>query len=55
MASFRPHSHAGGGGYLPVFSKGETTQKVIAITVDDCNQTENLRQIVQCAIDNGGS
>ena len=41
-------------GYLPVFSKGETTQKVIAITVDDCNQTENLRQIVQCAIDNGG-
>ena len=43
-----------GEGYLPVFSKGETTQKVIAITVDDCNQTENLRQIVQCAIDNGG-
>ena len=22
--------------------------------MDDCNQTENLRQIVQCAIDNGG-
>ena len=43
-----------GEGYLPVFSKAETTEKIIAITVDDCFQTENLRQIVQCAIDNGG-
>ena len=41
-------------GYLPIFSKAQTTEKIIAITVDDCNQTENLRQIVQCAIDNGG-
>ncbi len=42
------------GGYLPIFSKAQTSEKIIAITVDDCNQTENLRQIVQCAIDNGG-
>lgn len=42
------------GGYLPIFSKAQTSEKIIAITVDDCNQTQNLRQIVQCAIDNGG-
>ena len=41
-------------GYLPIFAKAQTTEKIIAITVDDCFQTENLRQIVQCAIDNGG-
>lgn len=41
-------------GYLPIFSKAETDEKIIAITVDDCFQTENLRKIVQCAIDNGG-
>ena len=41
-------------GYLPIFSKAETEEKIIAITVDDCFQTENLRKIVQCAIDNGG-
>ena len=49
-----PRPTAEADGYLPVFSKAETTEKIIAITVDDCNQTENLRQIVQCAIDNGG-
>ena len=40
-------------GYLPIYSKRETTEKIIAITVDDCFQADNLRQIVQCAIDNG--
>ena len=49
-----PRPTAEADGYLPIFSKAETTEKIIAITVDDCNQTENLRQIVQCAIDNGG-
>ncbi len=49
-----PRPTAEADGYLPVFSKADTTEKIIAITVDDCNQTENLRQIVQCAIDNGG-
>ena len=39
-------------GYLPIYSKADTEEKIIAITVDDCFQTENLRQIVQCAIDN---
>ena len=42
------------GGYLPIFSKAKTEEKIIAITVDDCNQTENLRQIVDCAVANGG-
>lgn len=41
-------------GWLPVFRKAETTEKIIAITVDDCFQAENLRTIVQTAIDNGG-
>lgn len=41
-------------GYLPVFKAAETNEKVIAITVDDCFQVENLRQIVQAAEDVGG-
>ena len=39
-------------GWLPVFKKAETNEKIIAITVDDCFQAENLRTIVQTAIDN---
>jgi len=42
------------GGYLPIFSKAKTGEKIIAITVDDCNQTENLDGIVDCAVQNGG-
>ena len=38
-----------GPGYLPVFSKAERTDKVIAITVDDCYQTNNLRDIIDAA------
>lgn len=37
---------------MPVIYKAETTENIIAVTVDDCFQAENLRQIVQCAIDN---
>ena len=43
-----------GEGYLPVFIKAEREDKVIAITVDDCFQTNNLKQIVQLADDVGG-
>ena len=39
-------------GYMPVIYKAETTENIIAITVDDCFQADNLRQIVQCALDN---
>ena len=41
-------------GYMPVFRKADTTEKIVAITVDDCNQAENLQQIVDKAIEVGG-
>ncbi len=41
-------------GFLPVFAKADTEEKIIAITVDDCYQAENLRQIVDKAIEVGG-
>lgn len=50
-AALRP---AAKGGLLPIFRKAETTEKMIAITVDDCYQAENLRQIVDKAIECGG-
>ena len=34
-------------GFLPVCFGKNTTEKVVAITVDDCNQPENLRKIVE--------
>lgn len=37
---------------MPVIYKAETTENIIAVTVDDCFQASNLRQIVQCALDN---
>ena len=39
-------------GYIPLLSKANTTENIVAITVDDCFQGENLRRIVQCALDN---
>lgn len=39
-------------GFMPVLYKAETTDNIIAVTVDDCFQANNLRQIVQCALDN---
>ena len=41
-------------GWLPVFTKAKTTEKVVAITVDDCYQAENLQKIVDCALEHGG-
>lgn len=41
-------------GFIPVFSKAETDEKIIAITVDDCFQAQNLQNIVDTAIANGG-
>ena len=40
--------------YLPVYKVGNTTDKKIAITVDDCYQVNNLKTICQLAYDNGG-
>lgn len=39
--------------YLPIFQKVETAQNVIAITVDDCNQVNNLNSIINIANQNG--
>lgn len=41
-------------GYLPIVRSADTEHKVIAITVDDCNQFGNTRRIIDCAIENGG-
>lgn len=41
-------------GYMPLIYRAKTEEKIIAITVDDCFQGENLRKIVQCALDNNG-
>ena len=41
-------------GFMPVFSKATTEEKIVAITVDDCFQAENLKQIVDKAIEVGG-
>ena len=41
-------------GFMPVFSKANTDEKIIAITVDDCNQANNLEQIVNKALEVGG-
>ena len=38
-------------GFMPVFSSADTEEKIIAITVDDCFQAENLQQIVDKAIE----
>ncbi len=38
-------------GFMPVFSKADTDEKIIAITVDDCFQANNLQQIVDKAIE----
>ena len=41
-------------GFLPVFTRANTQEKIVAITVDDCFQADNLRQIVDAAIQVGG-
>lgn len=42
-------------GFLPILrSAANTQEKIIAVTVDDCFQGENLRKIVQSALNNNG-
>ena len=41
-------------GYGLVFSEADTEEKIIAITVDDCFQAENLQKMVDKAIEVGG-
>ena len=41
-------------GFIPVFSQANTDEHIIAITVDDCFQAQNLQKIVDTAIANGG-
>lgn len=43
-----------GEGYLPVFKKAERTDKVIAITVNDCDSLANLREILKLAYQQSG-
>ena len=50
-AQYRPEPT---NGLLPVFWSADTNEKIIAITVDDCFQAENLQQIVDKAIECGG-
>lgn len=39
-------------GYLPIYRKGETDEKVMCITVDDFWQFENARKIIELAVQN---
>lgn len=41
-------------GFLPIFKKADTDEKIIAITVDDCFQIDNLKQMIQLALDYDG-
>ena len=38
-------------GFMPVFTSADTDEKIIAITVDDCFQADNLQQIVDKALE----
>lgn len=40
-------------GFLPVYYSAPTDEKIIAITIDDCYQGENLQKIVDTAIQYG--
>lgn len=37
-------------GFMPIFMKANTQEKIVAITVDDCFQANNLQQIVDAAL-----
>lgn len=39
-------------GFLPIFMQANTDEKICAITVDDCYQADNLRRIIDCAMEN---
>ncbi len=40
-------------GYLPIFEKADTNEKIIAVTVDDFFQFSNAKEIIDLAVDNG--
>ncbi len=42
-------------GFLPVCWRRITGEKVVALTIDDCNQADNLREMVSLIADAGGS
>lgn len=50
-AQYRPTAQEG---FLPVFMQADTEEKIVAITVDDCYQADNLEQIVNKALEVGG-
>lgn len=52
-ATASPSAHSPA--YLPVIRRGETEAKVIAITVDDCFQVDNLKEILTLAHKSGGN
>ncbi len=39
-------------GFMPMLSHANTTENIIAVTVDDCFQGDNLKKIVACALQN---
>lgn len=39
---------------LPVFKRADTDEKMIAITVDDCYQANNLKKIIELAMEYDG-
>lgn len=41
-------------GYLPIYRKAETNEKIICITVDDCFQFRNTRTIIDLALSYNG-
>ena len=51
--TFTPTPQAKPVEYLPIYQKVETAQNVIAITVDDCNQVNNLNSLINIATQNG--
>lgn len=50
---YAPKPTAMAAGYLPIFKKAETDEKVICVTVDDFFQFKNARTIIDVAIANG--
>lgn len=42
-------------GFLPVCHRRITDEKVVALTIDDCNQPTNLKKIVELIHDSGGA
>lgn len=50
---YAPKPTAMAAGYLPIFKKAETDEKVVCVTVDDFFQFKNARTIIDVAIANG--